>query len=105
MYLAYVALTITVSPCMQPVLNQSSERAIDARDLPFIRAFSSQVSLLLMCETMYPSRLVINLLFLCSVFPNAFSSHFMGGNIMVRPKPGGAHSEVSSCAVNCLHLV
>ena len=44
---------------------------------------------------MHESGMVGCLLFLCSVFTIAFSSHFLGGNIVVRPKPGGAESEVN----------
>ena len=48
-------------------------------------------------ETMYerPAAVVIYLMFLCSVLPSSYSSHFLGGSIMVRPKPGGAQSEVN----------
>ena len=42
------------------------------------------------------SRLVVRLFFVCSVLPSAFSHHFLGGNIMMRPKPGGAESEVNT---------
>ena len=43
-----------------------------------------------MCD----SALIVCLLFLCSALPSAFTSHFLGGNIMVRPTLRGVQSEV-----------
>ena len=52
---------------------------------------------------MYGSWLVLYILPLCCVLPIAFSNHFLGGSIMVRPKPGSANVEVRKCI--SIHII
>ena len=40
------------------------------------------------------------LLLLCCVLPTVSSNYFLGGSIMVRPKPGSANTEVRTSIRN-----